>query len=494
MSSHSSSTDHSRVAPGSSSFTSAPWSALPRSRLWPVCPGARRSAMKPSVLLAVSPRFGAISASAIVHRRRPRALVPSVHPSAIRARRAAKGMGVERNLSEVRRHFSHWAAVRRDVEDVFRFESWWEIGPRCEALREIGNACRSVGLEEEAAVRLGWAGHEGDEEARRECADLVNTAWCGCGRPRNRGIDVDAHLRYEYAERGGARRPSQARAPVRRTAWGAAGPRHRENWYRRGVENHLRVWLDFCPALTDAPDDVEEAVKWLRAEAEAELWTPSHGGGGWTRGRRSAVCGGTTREPRCGYNDRAGLAFDLNLPCRDQLISAPERFFGSVTEGQIDTLPVPPFGRSDGARSLGGAPGWTRRPPPWFGPRGAHAALYPPERPPRRRITPARRAPPAIPPSVNKRLTVLLAVNFPYSFASTGLNRSITYLSNLNISRSDASPTIRNAPRMAISDCSTTPDSAERKLRTSRELFAVHHATMSSPAPALFINGASLTK
>ena len=115
-----------------------PGAPLPRSRLWPVCPGARRSAMKPLVLLAVSPRFGAISASAIVHRRRPRALVPSVHPSAIRARRAAKGMGVERNLSEVRRHFSNWAAVHRDVEDVLRFESWWEIGPRCEAFREIG--------------------------------------------------------------------------------------------------------------------------------------------------------------------------------------------------------------------------------------------------------------------------------------------------------------------------------------------------------------------
>ena len=53
-------------------------------------------------------------------------------------------MGVERNLSEVRHHFSNWAAVHRDVEDVLRFESRWEIGPRCEAFREIGNACREA--------------------------------------------------------------------------------------------------------------------------------------------------------------------------------------------------------------------------------------------------------------------------------------------------------------------------------------------------------------
>ena len=226
--------------------------------------------MKPLVLLAVSPRFGAISASAIVHRRRPRALVPSVHPSAIRARRAAKGMGVERNLSEVRRHFSNWAAVHRDVEDVLRFESWWEIGPRCEAFREIGNACRSVGLEEEAAVRLGWAGHEGDEEARRECADVVNHGVGWLRKAAESGIDVDAHLRYEYAERG------EPDAQVRLGHLYVEGrgvprdPVTGENWYRRGVENHLRLWLDFCPALTDASDDVEEAVQWLRAEAEAE--------------------------------------------------------------------------------------------------------------------------------------------------------------------------------------------------------------------------------
>ena len=101
-------------------------------------------------------------------------------------------MGVERNLSEVRRYFSNWAAVHRDVEDVLRFESWWEIGPRCEAFREIGNACRSVGLEEEAAVRLGWAGHEGDEEARRECADLVNHGVGWLRKAAESGIDVDA--------------------------------------------------------------------------------------------------------------------------------------------------------------------------------------------------------------------------------------------------------------------------------------------------------------
>ena len=30
----------------------------------------------------------------------------------------------------------------------------------------------------------------------------------------------------------------------------------------------------------------------------------------------------------------------------------------------LTAAPVPPFGRSDGARSVGGAPGWTHRPPP----------------------------------------------------------------------------------------------------------------------------------
>ena len=179
-------------------------------------------------------------------------------------------MGVERNLSEVRRHFSNWAAVHRDVEDVLRFESWWEIGPRCEAFREIGNACRSVGLEEEAAMRLGWAGHEGDEEARRECADVVNHGVGWLRKAAESGIDVDAHLRYEYAERG------EPDAQVRLGHLYVEGhgvprdPVTGKNWYRRGVENHLRLWLDFCPALTDASDDVEEAVQWLRAEAEAE--------------------------------------------------------------------------------------------------------------------------------------------------------------------------------------------------------------------------------
>ena len=42
-----------------------------------------------------------------------------------------------------------------------------------------------------------------------------------------------------------------------------------------------------------------------------------------------------------------------------QLVDGPAR------RGLLLTAaPVPPFGRSDGARSVGGAPGWTHRPPP----------------------------------------------------------------------------------------------------------------------------------
>ena len=86
----------------------------------------------------------------------------------------ATGMGVEKNLPEARRHYSNAATSHDHVEDCFAFESWWEIGPHREAYREIGKACRLAGLDEEAAVWLGWAADEGDDEARRECSDLVN--------------------------------------------------------------------------------------------------------------------------------------------------------------------------------------------------------------------------------------------------------------------------------------------------------------------------------
>ena len=39
---------------------------------------------------------------------------------------------------------------------------------------------------------------------------------------------------------------------------------------RTGIENHLRLRFDFSPTPRDAPNNVEEAVKWLRAKAEAE--------------------------------------------------------------------------------------------------------------------------------------------------------------------------------------------------------------------------------
>ena len=179
----------------------------------------------------------------------------------------AKGMGVEKNLPEARRHCSNAATSHRDVEDSFEFESWWEIGPHREAYREIGKACRLAGWDEEAAVWLGWAADEGDDEARRECSDLVNhgAAWL---QKAAAGIDEDDDLGYQYAGRG---EPDaqirlghlyvQGRGVLRDPATG-------EDWYQTGIKNHRRS--DFSPALRDAPNNVDEAVKWLRAKAEAE--------------------------------------------------------------------------------------------------------------------------------------------------------------------------------------------------------------------------------
>ena len=39
---------------------------------------------------------------------------------------------------------------------------------------------------------------------------------------------------------------------------------------RTGIKNHLDPRFDFSPTLRDAPKNVEEAVKWLRANAYAE--------------------------------------------------------------------------------------------------------------------------------------------------------------------------------------------------------------------------------
>ena len=179
----------------------------------------------------------------------------------------ATGMGVEKNLPEARRHYSNAATSHDNVEDSFEFESWWEIGPHREAYREIGKACRLAGLDEEAAVWLGWAADEGDDEARRECSDLVThgAAWL---QKAAAGIDEDDDLGYQYAGRG---EPDaqirlghlyvQGRGVLRDPATG-------EDWYRTGIKNHR--WSDFSPALRDAPTNVDEAVKWLRAKAEAE--------------------------------------------------------------------------------------------------------------------------------------------------------------------------------------------------------------------------------
>ena len=182
----------------------------------------------------------------------------------------ATGMGVEKNLPEARRLYSNAVTSHRDVEDRFAFESWWEIGPHREAFREIGKACRLAGLDEEALVWLGWVADDGDDEARRECSDLVNHGAAWLRKAAEGEIDEDDDLRYEYAERG---EPDaqirlghlyiQGRGVPRDPAVG-------EDWYRRGIKNHQRLLFDCSPALTDAPDNVEEAVKWLRAKAEAE--------------------------------------------------------------------------------------------------------------------------------------------------------------------------------------------------------------------------------
>ena len=180
----------------------------------------------------------------------------------------ATGMGVEKNLPEARRHYSNAATSHRDVEDYFAFEFGWEIGPHREAYREIGQACRLAGLDEEAAVWLGWAADEGDDEARRECSDLVNHGAAWLRKAADEGDDEDDDRRYQYAERG------EPDAQIRLGHLYVQGrgvprdPAAGEDWYRTGIKNHRR--FDFSPALRDAPNNIEEAVKWLRAKAEAE--------------------------------------------------------------------------------------------------------------------------------------------------------------------------------------------------------------------------------
>ena len=184
----------------------------------------------------------------------------------------AMGMGVEKNLSEARRHYSNAAtSPYDDVEGSFAFESCWEIGPHHEAYREIGKACRLAGLDEEAAVWLGSAAHEGDDEARRECSDLVTHGAAWLRKAAEAGLDEEDDLWGEYSEHG------EPDAQIRLGHLYVQGrgvprdPAAGEDWYRTGIENHLRLGLsDYAPTLRDAPNNVEEAVKWLRAKAEAE--------------------------------------------------------------------------------------------------------------------------------------------------------------------------------------------------------------------------------
>ena len=182
----------------------------------------------------------------------------------------ATGMGVEKNLTEARRHYSNAATSHLNTEDLFTFESEWQIGPHREAYREIGRACRLAGLDEEAAVWLGCAVDEGDDEARRECSDLVNHGAVWLRKAADAETDGYDDLRSEYAERG---EPDAQIKLGHLYVQGRGVPRDPaagEDWYRTGIENHLRLRFDFSPALRDAPNNVEEAVKWLRAKAEAE--------------------------------------------------------------------------------------------------------------------------------------------------------------------------------------------------------------------------------
>ena len=66
-------------------------------------------------------------------------------------------------------------------------------------------------------------------------------------------------------------------------------------------------------------------MKWLRAEAEAE---PPDSISWWRcvdARAASAVCAGTTREARRGYNVRAGPAFDRHLTLSGTSLIAPAR-------------------------------------------------------------------------------------------------------------------------------------------------------------------------
>ena len=182
----------------------------------------------------------------------------------------ATGMGVEKNLPEARRHYSNGATSRCEVEDYFTFEPEWEIGPHREAYREIGKACLLAGLDEEAAVWLGWAADEGDDEARQKCSNLVNHGAGWLRKAAEGEIDEDDDHRYQYSEHG---EPDAQISLGHLYVQGRGVPRDPaagEDWYRTGIENHQRLLFDFSHALTDAPNNVEEAVKWLRAKAEAE--------------------------------------------------------------------------------------------------------------------------------------------------------------------------------------------------------------------------------
>ena len=180
----------------------------------------------------------------------------------------ATGMGVEKNLSEARRHYSNAATSQLHLEDRFALEGWWQIGPHREAYREIGKACRLAALDEEAAVWLGWAADEGDDEARRACSELVHYGVAWLRRAAAPGRDVDDDPRYQYPDHGDPDAQTrlghlyvQGRGVPRDPAAGEA-------WYRTALAH--RTLLDFSPALDGAPYDVEEGVTWLREKAEAE--------------------------------------------------------------------------------------------------------------------------------------------------------------------------------------------------------------------------------
>ena len=182
----------------------------------------------------------------------------------------ATGMGVEKDLAEARRHYSNAATDHREVDEHFAFESWWDIGTHREAYRGIGKACRLTGLDEEAAFWLGWAASEGDDEARKECADLVTHGAAWLRKAAEGEMDEEHDFHGRYADHGDPKAQIELGHLYVQGRGVPQDPETGEKWYRTAIEYYQGQLFGFSDALVGAPDNIDEAVKWLRAKAEEE--------------------------------------------------------------------------------------------------------------------------------------------------------------------------------------------------------------------------------